>query len=102
MFINIYLANYNQDKIFVVWDCDISHVSCQLNLGMEAVADKAQSRFSSTFMNGLGWVGSFRPASSLMTQQNKLSHNCLLQDPLHLSCVCFYLVFCGLVTCLGV
>ena len=38
----------------------------------------------------VSWI--FCPASSLMTQQNKLSHNCLLQELFLLSCVCFYLV----------
>ena len=49
-------------------------------------------------MNGLGWVGSYCPASSLMTQQNKLSHNCLLQD-LYLR-VCESWVSFGRVSCL--
>ena len=65
-------------------------------------SDGLSSVYLQAIMNGLGRAGSFCPASSLMTQQNKLSHNCPLQEPFHLSCVCFYPVCCVLITCLGV
>jgi len=93
------LANYKQDKLFVVEECDISHVSCQSDSKKRDSSYKLSPEFLTTCMNGLGWIGSFCPASSLMTQQNKLSHNCLLQDPYRLVCECLVFLWSCVLSC---